>query len=231
MLKLARRAAEMRCCPGTKLMRVKIRFKNGLQAVTFCAIGVFVVAAGGCGKFFPDAGTLVAITISPNNPTIQPGKTQQFTATGTFGNNSTKDISSSVTWSSSNANAATINSSGLATAGTSTGVNTTITAKSGSQTASTTLTISNQSSNGLTISCTGCISQGSGTFTALLSSRSVTFTATDSNSNVVSPTWNSSNSAVASIGSTGLTTLTSAGQTTITAQTSGASGSVTLTVQ
>ena len=235
MLKLGKQAAELRGHEAAKLaLSIKpLRIKR--QMVALGAITLFVVAAAACGKFFPDAGTLVAITISPNNPTIQPSKTQQFTATGTFGDNSTKDLSSSVTWSSSNANAATINSSGLATAGTSTGVSTTITAKSGNQTASTTLTVSNQSSNGLTITCaTGCISgQGTGTFTDLLSSGSVTFTATDTNNNAVSPTWSSSNPSVATFAnsSTGLATLLTAGQTTVTAQSSGASGSVTLTVQ
>lgn len=233
MMKLETQAAELRSRAASKLARVITAGNRKLQVVTLCALSLSVVVAAGCGKFFPDAGTLVAITISPNNPTIQPSKTQQFTATGTFGDNSTKDISSSVTWSSSNANAATINSSGLATAGTSTGVSTTITAKSGNQTASTNLSISNQSSNGLTINCTGCISgQGTGTFTALLSSGSLTFTATDTNNNAVTPTWSSSNTGVATIGSsTGLATLVAAGQTTITATSSGASGSITLTVQ
>ena len=235
MLKSGKQAAEPRGQKAAKLARSIKRTRIERRVFAFSAAILFVVAAAACGKFFPDAGTLVAITISPNNPTIQPSKTQQFTATGTYGDNSTKDISSSATWSSSNANAATINSSGLATAGTSTGVSTTITAKSGNQTASTTLTVSNQSSNGLTITCaTGCISgQGTGTFTALLSSGSVTFTATDTNNNAVSPTWSSSNPSVATFAnsSTGLATLLTAGQTTVTAQSSGASGSVTLTVQ
>ncbi len=235
MVKLGKKAAELRSHEATEPTYADGSNRRKLQLAALSLIVLLVIAATACGKFFPDAGTLVAITISPSNPTIQPGKTQQFTATGTFGDNSTKDISSSVTWSSSNANAATINSSGLATAGTSTGVSTTITAKSGNQTASTTLTVSNQSSNGLTITCaTGCISgQGTGTFAALLSSGSVTFTATDTNNNVVSPTWSSSNTTVATFSNsgTGLATLLKTGQTTITAQSNGASGSVTLTVQ
>lgn len=229
MMKLGTQAAELGSRAASKLALVITR--RELQVGAICAMTLLVITLSACGKFFPSAGTLVAITISPSNSTIQPSKTQQFTATGTFGDNSTKDISSTVTWSSSSANIATINSSGLATAGTSLG-STTITAKSGNQTSSTTLTVSNQSSNGLTIACTGCISQGSGTFTALRSAGSVTFTATDTNNNVLSPTWSSSNTAVATIGSsTGLATLVATGQTTITATSSGASGSITLTVQ
>lgn len=233
MLKLKEEAAELRGHEAAKLALAIRLLRTKLQLVALCAITLLLVGAAGCGKFFPDAGTLVAITISPNNPTIQPSKTQQFTATGTFGDNSTKDLSSTVTWSSSSANIATINSSGLATAGTTVG-STTITAKSGNQTASTTLTVSNQTSNGLTIACALCTPLGSGTFTVSSSVGSVTFTATDSNGQAVTPTWTSSNAAIPIGSSTGTATFnTSAtGQTTtITATASGATGSATLTVQ
>ncbi|MFI5088974.1 MAG: N,N-dimethylformamidase beta subunit family domain-containing protein, partial [Terriglobales bacterium] len=59
---------------------------------------------------------LNSITVAPSQATIQVGGTQQFTATGHYSDNSTQDITSQVTWSSSNTAAATINSSGLATA-------------------------------------------------------------------------------------------------------------------
>ena len=234
MLKLGKEAGERRSHEAAKLTLSIKRTRIEGRIFAFSAAILFVVAAAGCGKFFPDAGTLVAITISPNNPTIQPSKTQQFTATGTYGDNSTKDISSSVTWSSSNANTATINSAGLATAGTSTGVSTTITAKSGNQTASTTLTVSNQTSNGLTIACASCTSLGSGAFTVSSSAGSVTFTATDSSGRAVTPTWTSSNAAIPIGSSTGIATFNTsatAQTTTITATASGATGSATLTVQ
>jgi len=233
MLKLGKQAAELRGHEAAKPALSIKRPRTKRQLVALCAITLFVVAGAACGKFFPDAGTLVAITISPNNPTIQPSKTQQFTATGTFGDNSTKDLSSTVTWSSSSANIATINSSGLATAGTSVG-STTITAKSGNQTASTTLTVSSQTSNGLTIACASCTPLGSGAFTVSSSVGSVTFTATDSNGQAVTPTWTSSNVAIPIGSSTGIATfsITATGQTTtITATASSATGSATLTIQ
>jgi hypothetical protein len=58
---------------------------------------------------------LVSIAVAPASPTITAGSTQQFTATGTYQDNSTLNISTQVTWSSSNLTAATINSAGLAT--------------------------------------------------------------------------------------------------------------------
>ena len=63
------------------------------------------------------APTLVAIAISPTNATILLGHEQQFTATGTYSDNSTQNLTTSVAWASSNYNGVTINSSGLATGG------------------------------------------------------------------------------------------------------------------
>lgn len=87
--------------------------------------------------------TLVSIAVTPTNPSIAKGTTQQFTATGTYSDSTTQHITTSVTWSSSNTGVATISnasgSNGLASAvdvGT-----TTITATYGSVSGNTTLTV------------------------------------------------------------------------------------------
>jgi hypothetical protein len=85
------------------------------------------------------ADALTSIAVTPAHPSTQAGNTQPFTATGTYSDNSTQNISTQVTWSSSNTGVATINSSGLATAiaaGSSS-----ITAKLGSVSGSTTFTV------------------------------------------------------------------------------------------
>ena len=46
--------------------------------------------------------TLKTITITPSNATISIGATQQFTAMGTFSDSSPKDLTTQVTWKSSN---------------------------------------------------------------------------------------------------------------------------------
>jgi hypothetical protein len=58
---------------------------------------------------------LVSIAITPATPAVTVGSTLQFTATGTYQDNSTQDLSSQVTWNSSNTTFATISSTGLAT--------------------------------------------------------------------------------------------------------------------
>ena len=59
--------------------------------------------------------TLSSVTITPANSSVAVGATQQFTATGIFSDGTTKDISSSVTWTSGTTSVATISTSGFAT--------------------------------------------------------------------------------------------------------------------
>ena len=86
------------------------------------------------------APLLVSIAVTPTDPKIAFGMTLQFSAAGTYSDNSTGDITASVNWSSSNTAIADINSAGLATAGVTPG-STTIKAVSGSITGSTSLTV------------------------------------------------------------------------------------------
>jgi uncharacterized protein YjdB len=62
------------------------------------------------------AATLKSIAVAPATPSIGLSATQQFSATGTYSDGTTQDITGNVLWTSSNTSAATINaSSGLAT--------------------------------------------------------------------------------------------------------------------
>jgi virginiamycin B lyase len=61
--------------------------------------------------------TLQSITVTPANPSITVGATQQFTAFGTFSDNSTQNLTSQVTWASATPSVTTISTNtGLATA-------------------------------------------------------------------------------------------------------------------
>ena len=86
---------------------------------------------------------LSSIAVTPPGPSILTGATQQFTATGTYSDNSTQNITSQVFWASSSTTVATINASGLAT-GVSAG-STTISATLSGVTRSTTLTVQGSS--------------------------------------------------------------------------------------
>lgn len=82
---------------------------------------------------------LVSIQVTPAYPSVAAGGTQQFTATGTFSDSSTQNLTSTVNWTSSSTAAATIGGSGLATA--LVGGTTTIQAASGTLSGSTSLIV------------------------------------------------------------------------------------------
>jgi len=97
---------------------------------------------GGSNGGNPQPPVLQSIQVTPANPSITiaaGGATQPFTATGKFNDGSTKDLSSSASWSSSDTAVATISATGVAT-GLKKG-SATITATSGGVSGKTTLTI------------------------------------------------------------------------------------------
>jgi hypothetical protein len=63
----------------------------------------------------PPPATVTSITVTPANPTLSAGATQQFTATGLFSDGSSQNITSLVTWVSSNTGVAISTSAGLVT--------------------------------------------------------------------------------------------------------------------
>ncbi len=86
------------------------------------------------------SSTLTAIAVAPASATAVVGATQPFTATGTYSDGSTANVTTSATWGSSNASVATVSTSGIATA-LSVGT-TTVSAALGSISGSASLTVS-----------------------------------------------------------------------------------------
>src|SRR5207249_1076353 len=91
---------------------------NGpLQGTTFVSATLASVA----GSTLPTATrpSPDSIAVSPTNPTIAKGATQQYSATGTYTDSSTQNITTTVNWTSANTAVATISnaagSQGLAT--------------------------------------------------------------------------------------------------------------------
>jgi uncharacterized protein YjdB len=99
------------------------RWNDFIQAQAACAALLSLALLSGCGAggFAPGLPgnpdvVLVSISITPANPDLILGTLNQFTAIGTYSDQSTNDITASVAWSSSNQNIAAINSGGLAAA-------------------------------------------------------------------------------------------------------------------
>ena len=173
--------------------------------------------------------SLSSITVTPASPILGGvGSTQQFIAIGTYSNTSIKDITSQVTWGSSNTAIATISSTGLAT---SVAVgNTNITATmSGTTSPPVSLKViaPTLSSVDITPASPSNLAAGFSQNFRVIGTYSDGST-TDVTSQV---TWASSNTAVATISSTGTVTGVATGTVSITASVSGIiSPSVSLTV-
>jgi len=171
--------------------------------------------------------------VAPGAASIQAGSAQQFSAMGTYSDGSSKDITATVQWSSSNASVASVSSSGMAN-GAASGL-TTVIAQSGTVQGTASLTVSSSGGGGGSSSTLISI-----TVSAAASSIPVNtaqqFTATGTYDNGSSAditalvTWNSSLPAAAAISATGSATAVAAGTTTISATLSGITGSMIFTV-
>jgi len=115
-----------------------VKIKRKLQLSAAFAALILVALAVGCSGFFVDP-TLTTITVTPATPSLVAGNTLQMIATGTYDDGSTKNVSGTATWTTSDSSVATISSTGLL-AGVATGT-ATITATSGAITGTTTATI------------------------------------------------------------------------------------------
>src|SRR4029077_12713113 len=168
--------------------------------------------------------TLVSIAIAPLNSSMPVGAAKQFTATGTFSDNTTQDMTQSAFWSSSNAAVATINNKGLVisiAAGT-----TTVNAAWGAITQSTSLTVSTVQLASISITPAN---------PRIVKGTSVKFTATGtytdgSTATLVNVTWKSSKPQIANVRTSGIAHGKKAGTATISATASGVTGTTTFTV-
>jgi hypothetical protein len=90
------------------------------------------------------AKALTSISVAPASASIAVGATQQFTATATYSDHSTANVSSTASWTSVPASIATTSSSGLATgvAAGSTAISASLSATSGSASLAVTATVS-----------------------------------------------------------------------------------------
>lgn len=210
--------------------------KRKLRLLPIVAGFLGLALTTGCKGFFVNAPNTV--TVSPNSPSLtSAGQTQSFKALATFSDNTTKDVTSSATWSTSDSCLVAIIGSGTG-AGNATAVGTggsaTITASyngiSGTATATT--------STGLTIS--PCqpqkavqASQGSPFFPQVVfnvGEQGIVFT---SSSTAGSITWTSSNTNIVNFASSasGAATFVSAGPATITANDGTQTGTLAIVVQ
>lgn len=161
--------------------------------------------------------TIQSITITPVNQTIPIGWHQQFSATGTFSDSSTQDISTSVAWTSDNSGVAEFGAPG-SSIGIALGVSqgtANVTASFNNVTKTTSLMVSSATLKSISIPATKTQILAPGATMPFNAIGKWTDGSTQ-NLNVYS-TWSSSNNGVATVGISGVVTGQSAGTATITA--------------
>ena len=195
--------------------------RNGLFAIVLsCLLATFGCAGGGSGNG-GGGSRLNSIKVSAANANPTVGDTDQLTATGKYGDGSTQDLTSTVTWTTSPAGLATVGAGGVLTAQASGAVS--VTASTGGVSGSASVTIAPKL---VSIAITPATK-------TIAASTKLQFVATGTYSDkstqpiTGSVSWSSSNSAVATISDTtptkGLALGVGAGTTNIVAT----SGSVT----
>jgi 6-phosphogluconolactonase (cycloisomerase 2 family) len=174
---------------------------------------------GGGGGNNPPAVTLSSISVTPASASVVAGLTLQFVATGNYSDGTTKDLTSTVTWTSSDTSIATI----AATSGLATG------AKAGSATVTATYTNSSTGtvagSDGLTVKGPNLVKVDLSPNKPNVPVRQVfkfraTGTYTDNSTADVTgqvTNWGTSNPAIATIGTDGTVTTANLGTTDISA--------------
>jgi hypothetical protein len=175
------------------------------------------------------APSLVSIAVLPANANVGIGTTQPYQAIGKFNNNTTSDITASVTWATADPSIASIGASSGLLSGLKGGV-TTVLARHGTGaktiTGSTSVTV-------VPVLTSIAVTPNTATVPAGIPQQ---FTATGSYNDgsqrdlTTTASWSSSNLTVASISVTGRAATAAPGQTTISAAVGSISGSAVLTV-
>jgi 6-phosphogluconolactonase len=208
-----------------------------------CALTALLTLVGlaACGGGSSGGGWLnhvKAITVTPASPTIAKGLTKAFTATATWEDGSTLDMSTQVTWTSSNAPAASVSATGVASAHGVGTTNITATMPGGLLTAG---GAAISGSTSLTVTAAALVSVAltpANPALELGANQSLTATGTftdDSHQDVTqSATWSSSEPAVARVNSSagriGVVNTRGPGSAAVTATLGSVSGQTTITV-
>ncbi|MGN0254414.1 MAG: Ig-like domain-containing protein, partial [Chordicoccus sp.] len=190
-------------------------------------------APDGKNGYYNGNGTAVLVTrklptglaVTPKTSTIASNQTVQMTATATYSDATTEDISGTVTWTSSDPTVATVSSNGLVTAVKEGSVTITASVADSAVTASATVTVKNAAPTKITLTPSES-SLLAGTTTTLTPS----YEPSNVNESLIQLTWKSSDEKVATVDSDGVVTAVSDGTATITATYGSVSATATITV-
>jgi hypothetical protein len=196
---------------------------SGVSGGTTTISATFNGAEGHTGLIV--SATLSGLAVTPPDTTISAGLTRQFTATASFDDGATQDVTQNAAWTSSSPAVAGVSASGLAT-GLTAGA-TTITASLGGFTASGTLQVSSAALVSIAVTpANPTINKGD----SLQLTATGSYTDGSSQDLTTQVTWSTSPTGFATVSASGLAAGAAVGATTVTATLGTVSGATGLTV-
>jgi hypothetical protein len=195
------------------------------KAVGGASISAAVGGINGVATFNVSPAALVSISVSAKNSSLPLGSTEQLTATGTYTDATTKDITGSVTWTSSAPGVVSVSSGGAAMAK-SVGAGG-VSATSSNIAGSTTLNVSNAALVSIAVSAKNSSLPVGSTEQLTATGKYTDGTTKDITGSV---TWTSSAPGVVSVSSGGTAMAKSVGAGGVSATSSNIAGSTTLNV-
>jgi trimeric autotransporter adhesin len=175
-------------------------FKRKLSLLATVAALFLLALAAGCRGFFVNP-TLTSLAVTPSSLSLIQGQTRQLAATGTYAaDNSTKDLTGSVDWTTSDSTVATVSQGGFVKAaatianppGTAT-----ITATSGTITGTSTITVNTGPLVSIALSASTLTPTAGSTFTLTAQG---TFSGSSQLQDITTQvTWNNDNTTAVSL--------------------------------
>lgn len=199
-----------------------------MSLLATAAVVALLLIAAGCKGFFVNP-TVSSVTVSPQTNSLQIGGIRQLTAIATYSDGSTKDVTGTAIWDSSDASGTfvTVSNTGVVKGLQATSSTVTITASYKGFSGTATVTVGAVT---ITITCNSCssgnaisLSSNGGTGSAITFSSSVAANWSSSNSSIVNLTTQNSTTGSGTLGGT-------TGTVTITATAASGTGSGTLQV-
>ncbi|HJW72844.1 MAG TPA: Ig-like domain-containing protein [Geothrix sp.] len=207
------------------------KFANPTHLLLAGLCSLLMTACGGGSSPTPQtppaSATLTTLVLAPASVTLAPGGTRQLTATGTYSDGTSRDLSATVSWTSTAPAIATVSNTGLAaamSAGTAT-IAASVSGVSGQAVVSVTSASATLTALSITPSNPSIAKGGTRQLTAMGAYSDGT--SHDLSSTV---TWSSSAPGTAAVSGTGLVTGVNAGSATLTAASGNVSAQATVTV-
>jgi len=211
-------------------MKNSRRVSTALIWLEIISTSIVLASCGGGGSSSGGSGSgsppvLFSISLSPASVTLNAGQNQQLTATGKYSDGSTKDVTSTAAWSSSNSSVAKVSSGGLVSS-VATG-QATISATLSGMSGSGAVTVDPKALTQILVSPSGAaLTIGTSQQLSALG----TYTDGSTADLTATASWASSAAAIATVSASGLVNGVASGTATISASASGVTGTTGLTI-